>query len=61
MDGNQQRDADCLTRLMFFNALGQVHCENGPAIVYENGRRLWLQNGEPFREGGLPTDEHWIE
>jgi len=60
-DGDQQRDTDCFTRLMFFNTQGQIHCEDGPAIVYENGRRLWLQNGEPFRAGGLPTDEHWIE
>jgi len=32
---------------------------DGPAIIYENGRRLWVQNGELFRPGRLPGVEDY--
>ena len=29
-----------------FNDDGVLHCENGPAIVYEDGYESWVLNGQ---------------
>ena len=36
----------------YFNALGQLHCEDGPAVVCSSGTREWYQNGQLHREDG---------
>jgi len=34
------------------NSRGQLHREDGPAIEYDNGDKLWFLNGKCHREGG---------
>ena len=34
---------------------GKLHREDGPARIWFNGWEEWCQNGEWYREGGLPT------
>jgi hypothetical protein len=31
---------------------GELHCEDGPAVVYPNGRQEWYWHGKLHREGG---------
>ena len=50
----------------YYNRAGQLHCEEGPAILWGNGVVEWWQNGKRHREngpaivwpGGL---EHWYQ
>jgi len=50
---------DSFAKQVFFNEKGEIHCDDGPAIIYENGRRLWVQNGELFRPDRLPGVEDY--
>ena len=36
----------------FYNALGQLHREYGPAVEYKDGGRAWCQNGQRHRVDG---------
>jgi hypothetical protein len=36
----------------YYNALGNIHREHGPAIVYADGTHVWFQNGQPHRVDG---------
>ena len=36
----------------YYNAEGQPHRENGPAVEYTDGDKYWYLNGNPHREGG---------
>ena len=36
----------------YFNNAGQLHCEEGPAIVYPYGRHEWYRNGLRHRDVG---------
>lgn len=36
----------------YYNAAGQLHREDGPAVEFSNGNREWWQNGQLHREGG---------
>ena len=29
----------------YYNAAGQLHCEDGPAIIFPNSAVVWFQNG----------------
>lgn len=31
---------------------GRYHCEDGPAIIYDNGTKKWLRHGKLHREDG---------
>jgi hypothetical protein len=43
---------------MWTNEDGQAHRENGlPAVVYENGLRIWYHHGQKHRDRGLPAEE----
>ena len=35
-----------------FNAAGQLHCEEGPAVIRADGTKEWYQNGEWHRVDG---------
>ena len=35
-----------------YNAQGYLHCEDGPAIEYSTGGRVWYQNGLLHRADG---------
>lgn len=35
-----------------YNALGQLHCEEGPAVEYQTGGKVWYRNGMTHREDG---------
>lgn len=39
---------------------GLEHNENGPAVISPNNTKYWIQNGEYYREGGLPHIE-WVD
>ncbi len=39
-------------RLVKKNKLGEIHCEDGPAIEYPNGDRAWYKHGKRHREDG---------
>ena len=36
----------------YYNAAGQLHCEEGPAVVFVSGTVMWFQNGLRHREDG---------
>ena len=36
----------------YFNALGKLHREYGPAVIYSDGSRAWCQNGLLHRMDG---------
>jgi hypothetical protein len=36
----------------FFDENGELHNDNGPAITYENGTKVWYQHGKMHRIGG---------
>jgi hypothetical protein len=36
----------------YFNGIGQLHCEEGPAIVYSDGSEEWFHTGERHRLDG---------
>jgi len=45
---------------------GEVHCEDGPAVYFNNGSTQWYQNGIRHREGGPACedangDKHWYQ
>ena len=31
---------------------GELHRDDGPAVIYQNGEQRWYQHGEPHREDG---------
>ena len=39
-------------RTEWFNSKGQRHREDGPAVEYINGTKLWYLNGQRHREDG---------
>ena len=39
----------------YYNAAGQLHREDGPAIVFSSGSREWYRNGLQHREDGPAT------
>ena len=41
----------------YHNALGQRHCDDGPAIEWYEGPKVWYKNGQLHRDGGLPAIE----
>jgi hypothetical protein len=51
---------------VYSNNLGQLHREDGPAIEYPNGTKLWYQNNLLHREDGPAiewasgTREWWL-
>ena len=36
----------------YYNNLCQLHCEDGPAVVYADNTKVWYQNGVLHREDG---------
>jgi len=36
---------------------GKLHREHGPAMIFYDGRRIWYQNGKPYRKDGRPNCE----
>ena len=36
----------------YYNAAGQLHCDEGPAIVRVDGTLAWYQNGKRHRTDG---------
>lgn len=36
----------------WYNDERKLHRENGPAIILNNGTKVWVKNGEWHREGG---------
>ena len=36
----------------YYNALGQLHREDGPAVEWPSGAKHWYQNGKLHREDG---------
>ena len=43
---------DRLGNKRYYNAAGQLHREDGPAIEYVDGSKTWLQNDIVHREDG---------
>ena len=41
----------CGTR-RYYNSAGQLHRENGPAVEWPDGDKLWYQNGQLHRTDG---------
>jgi hypothetical protein len=37
--------ADSLGNTYYYNGAGQLHREDGPAIVFATGHELWMHNG----------------
>ena len=45
-------EVDKLGTRRYRNAAGQLHREEGPAIVYNDGTEKWYQNGKLHRDAG---------
>ena len=45
-------DVDRHGTRMYYNSAGQLHREDGPAIVHTDGTAMWYQNGQRHREAG---------
>ena len=50
----------------YYNALGQLHREDGPAVELCNGASFWWQNGQLHREDGPAVEwpsgaKHWYQ
>jgi hypothetical protein len=39
-------------RVEYYNKQGQIHREDGPAIIFHKGGTMWLINGKYHREDG---------
>ena len=37
-------------RVFYCDILGHFHREDGPAIIYDDGRELWYYNGEYLKD-----------
>ena len=42
----------------YYNALGQLHRDEGPAIIWDDGDLEWWQNGLRHREDGPAVEWH---
>jgi len=50
----------------YYNSAGQLHRENGPAIEYADGCKIWYQNGLLHRTDGAAVewfdgDKYWYQ
>ena len=45
-------DVDRHGTRMYYNSAGQLHREDGPAVVWCDGTHKWWQNGKLHREDG---------
>ena len=51
----------------YFNNKGQLHCIDGPAVIYNNGTKVWYKDGKKHRINGPAfigpngTKSWWIE
>jgi hypothetical protein len=43
--------------IKIYNKDGQLHCDNGPAIIFANGNKHWYKNGLLHREDGPAMEE----
>ena len=43
---------EMISPITVHNDAGQVHCEDGPAIIYSNGTQSWVQNDRRHRTDG---------
>ena len=51
----QHIDHDCVMRLVINQHLdedGFLHCDDGPAVIYDDGTEEWYKHGVPHRIGG---------
>lgn len=42
----------------YFNALGHLHREDGPAVILSTGSEFWYYNGQRHRENGPAIEWH---
>ena len=45
-------EVGCLGNKRYYHHSGQLHREEGPAVILKNGSKFWYQNGELHREDG---------
>ena len=45
-------EVDRLGNKRYYHHSGQLHREEGPAVILKNGSKFWYQNGELHREDG---------
>ena len=49
------------------NLKGELHRDNGPAVIYKGGNKYWYQNGKRHRDNDLPAviykngDKYWYQ
>ena len=53
----QRREINEYGTVIWFNADGQLHRDNGPAIEYASGSNAWFMNGFLHREDGPAIEE----
>jgi hypothetical protein len=62
-EGGQQQENG---RWEWRNQLGQLHREDGPAVIYPGGPKNWYLNGQTHRADGPAVrwsnghSEHWL-
>ena len=42
----------------YYNAVGQLHNEDGPAVILPTGSEFWYYNGQRHRENGPAIEWH---
>ena len=49
-------EVDSYGNRFYYNSAGKWHRENGPAIVWSNGTKIWYQNGLRHRTDGAAIE-----
>ena len=49
-------EVDSYGNRFYYNSVGKWHRENGPAIVWSNGTKIWYQNGRRHRTDGAAIE-----
>lgn len=48
-------------RTEYHNEDGQLHRDDGPSVIYANGREEWYQNGQLHREDGPAINTYRVK
>ncbi len=49
---NSHRKVDSTRIVFYLNNKGQLHRDDGPAVIYPDGSQAWYKNDEYHRENG---------
>lgn len=56
-NGSVKRVVDEKGIVRYFNSKGQLHREDGPALIKADGEKNWFRNGKIHRDNGPAVEE----